>query len=89
VSEAFWRPGQDDVLAPYAERYIAALPTLHEGGMVPGLTLAASLFPVFGIDEVWVRHARETAAGQAAPVVVGALTERSEEVLRMVRTRTM
>jgi aminopeptidase N len=89
VSTAFWRPGQDEVLAPYAERFVEALPTLHEGGMIPGLALTASLFPVFAIDEAWVQHAREVAASQAAPVVVGALTERSEEVLRMVRTRAL
>ena len=89
VAAAFWRPGQDEVLAPYAERYIEALPTLHEGGMIPGLALTASLFPVYAIDEAWVARAREVAAAQAAPVVIGSLTERSEEVLRMVRTRTV
>ena len=87
VGTAFWRPGQDDVLAPYAERYLEALPTLHEGGMVPGLALTDGLLPVFAIDEAWVARARAVAAEKAAPVVVGALTERSEEVLRMVRAR--
>ncbi|WP_210503718.1 aminopeptidase N [Nocardioides xinjiangensis] len=89
VSEAFWRPGQDEVLAPYAQRYIDALPSLHAGGMIPGLALSYSLFPVFAVDEAWVAHVREVAAAHAAPVVVGALTERSEEVLRMVRTRSL
>jgi aminopeptidase N len=87
VAAAFWRPGQEDVLTPYAQRYLEALPTLHEGGMIPGLALTASLFPVYAVDEAWVAHAREVAAVQAAPVVVGSLTERSEEVLRMVRAR--
>jgi len=87
VAAALWRPGQDDVLAPYAERYVEALPTLHEGGMIPGLALTTALFPVYAIDEAWVGRARATAAAHAAPVVVGALTERSEEVLRMVRAR--
>jgi aminopeptidase N len=89
VAPAFWRPGQDELLAPYAERYVEALPTMHDGGMIPGLALTASLFPVYAIDEAWVTHAREVAATRAAPVVVGALTERSEEVLRMVRTRAL
>ncbi len=89
VSDAFWRPGQDKVLAPFAERYIEALPTLHEGGMIPGLSLTFALFPVFAIDAAWVRHAREVAAAQSAPVVIGALTECSEEVLRMVHTRAL
>ena len=89
VGPAFWRPGQDDVLAPYAARYLEALPTLHEGGMIPGLALTASLFPVYAIDEAWIGQAREVAAAEAAPVVVSALTERSEEVLRMVRARSL
>ncbi|RYC13788.1 aminopeptidase N [Nocardioides zhouii] len=89
ISDAFWRPGQDDVLTPYAERYVAALPSLHEGGMIPGLALSFVLFPVFAIDEAWVDHAREVAAADAAPVVVGSLTERSEEVLRMLRARSL
>ena len=75
------------VLAPFPGRYLEALPTLHEGGMIPGLALTAHLFPLFAIDEAWVARAREVAAAQAAPVVVSALTERSEEVLRMVRAR--
>ena len=58
VAAAFWRPGQEDVLAPYAERYLEALPTLHEGGMIPGLALTASLFPVYAIDEAWVARPR-------------------------------
>ncbi|HEV2796365.1 MAG TPA: aminopeptidase N, partial [Nocardioides sp.] len=87
VAAAFWRPGQDEVLAPYTERYLEAVQTFHEGGMIPGLALTASLFPVFAIDEAWVAHAREVAATKAAPVVISALTERSEEVLRMVHTR--
>ncbi|MCW2737553.1 aminopeptidase N [Nocardioides sp.] len=89
VAAAFWRPGQDDVLAPYAERYIEALPTLHDGGMIPGLALTSSLFPVYAIDEAGVERARKVAAAEAAPVVVGSLTERSEAVLRMVRTRAL
>ncbi|NYE37648.1 aminopeptidase N [Nocardioides cavernae] len=89
VGPAFWRPGQDEVLAPYAERFLEVLPRLHDGGMIPGLALTDSLFPVFAVDEAWVRRAREAAAAGAAPVVVGALTERSEEVLRMLRARRL
>ena len=58
VATALWRPGQDDVLAPYAERYVEALPTLHEGGMIPGLALTTALFPVYAIDEAWVGRVR-------------------------------
>ncbi len=75
------------MLAPCTERYLEGLSTFHEGGMIPGLALTANLFPLFAIDEAWVARAREVAAAQAAPVVISALTERSEEVLRMVRSR--
>ena len=87
VAAALWRPGQEEVLAPFLDRYLDALPTLHEGGMIPGLALTATLFPLYAVDEAWVARAREVAAAQAAPVVISALTERSEEVLRMVRSR--
>ena len=87
VAAALWRPGQEEVLAPFLDRYLEALPTLHEGGMIPGLALTATLFPLYAVDEAWVARAREVAAAQAAPVVISALTERSEEVLRMVRSR--
>ena len=87
VAAALWRPGQERVLAPFLDRYLEALPSLHEGGMIPGLALTATLFPVYAVDEAWVKRAREVAAAQAAPVVISALTERSEEVLRMVHAR--
>ncbi len=89
VAVAFWRPGQDEVLRPYTERYLEGIPHFHEGGMIPGLALTAALFPVYGVDEAWVGRAREVASAQAAPVVVGSLTERSEEVVRMVRARAL
>ena len=89
VSNAFWRPGQDEVLAPYADRYLEALPVLHEGGMIPGLALTFLLFPIYAIDEAYVERTREVAAAHAAPVVIGSLTERSEAVLRMLRTRAL
>jgi aminopeptidase N len=57
--------------------------------MIPGLALTHVLFPVHAIDQAYVRRAREVAAAEAAPVVVGSLTERSEEVLRMLRARTL
>ncbi|GLY30688.1 aminopeptidase N [Kineosporia sp. NBRC 101731] len=88
VSSAFWRPGQEAVLAGYSERYLALLPTLHRGGMIPALHLSRDLFPVFGIDEAYVARVTEAAAaGDVAPVVAKTLAERADEVARMLRTR--
>ena len=46
-------------------------------------------FYAWAVDEAWVARAREVAAAEAAPVVVGSLTERSELVLRMLRARAL
>jgi aminopeptidase N len=86
VAAAFWCPGQDDLLAPYAERYLELLPDLHHGGMIPAMVYTARLFPMFAIDEAFLVRA-QAAAQQAAPVVRQTLLERSDKVRRMLRAR--
>ncbi|NGN94610.1 aminopeptidase N [Nocardioides sp. KC13] len=34
LSSAFWRPGQDEVLAPYAQRYLDAVAAIRGGGLL-------------------------------------------------------
>jgi len=87
VTTAFWRPGQDDVLAPYAQRYLDLLPQLDRGGMIPAMVYTGRLFPLFAIDEGYL-DAALTAAQQAAPVVRKTVTERADTVRRMLRSRT-
>jgi aminopeptidase N len=86
VAAAFWRPGQDDVLAPYGERYIELLPSLHRGGMIPAMSYGAAWFPLFGIDEQFLGQV-EAAAESAAPVVRKTVAEQADEVRRMLRAR--
>jgi aminopeptidase N len=86
VATAFWRPGQDAVLAPYAERYLDLLPELQRGGMIPAMFHTFRLFPLFAIDESYLPRA-EKAAEQAAPVVHKTLLERADMVRRMLRSR--
>ena len=85
VAAAFWRPGQDDLLAPYAERYLELLPELHRGGMIPAMLYTYRLFPLFGIDAGFLPRA-EAAAGDA-PVVQKTVLERADQVRRMLRSR--
>ncbi|WP_285684443.1 aminopeptidase N [Actinoplanes sp. NBRC 103695] len=89
VATALWRPGQDDVLAPYADKYLDLLPNLHRSGMIVAMYFTRRLFPVFTIDEAWLARAREAAAGDVAPVVRKTLAERADEVSRMLRTRSL
>jgi aminopeptidase N len=51
LSTAFWRPGPTELLALYAESYRAAMPTMHEAGMMTALSVSGFMFPWFGGDE--------------------------------------
>jgi aminopeptidase N len=86
VAAAFWCPGQDTLLAPYAERYLEALPKLHQGGMILAMSYTRRLFPLHAIDATYIERARH-ASQEAVPVVRTTLLERSDEVSRMLRAR--
>ncbi|MEV0904423.1 aminopeptidase N [Streptomyces hokutonensis] len=86
VAAAFWRPGQDALLAPYAERYLEAIPKLHQGGMLLAMGYTRHLFPLHAIDPAYIERARQ-ASQEAVPVVRTTLLERSDEVSRMLRAR--
>jgi aminopeptidase N len=86
VAAAFWRPGQEDVLAPYAQRYLDLVPDLHRGGMLPAMVFTDRLFPLFAVDLAFLDRARASAE-HAAPVVRKTLLERADVVLRMLRSR--
>ncbi|MGW7423337.1 aminopeptidase N [Streptomyces sp. NPDC054813] len=88
VAAAFWRPGQDALLAPYAEHYLAAIPQLDQGGMIPAMVYTSQLFPLYAIDSAYVEKAQQ-AVQEAAPVVRNTLLERSDTVLRMLLARTV
>ncbi|MEU8928571.1 aminopeptidase N [Streptomyces sp. NPDC048409] len=87
VAAAFWRPGQDDLLAPYAEHYLAEMPQLDQGGMIPAMVYTSQLFPLYGIDSAFVEKAQQ-AGQETVPVVRKTLLERADTVLRMLRART-
>ncbi len=86
VTATFWRPGQDALLAPYAERYLDLAPQLHRGGMTPAMVFANRLFPIYAVDEAYLGRA-EAVAVDAAPVVGKYMTERIDVVRRMLRAR--
>ncbi len=88
VTSAFWRPGQDELLAEYADKYVELLPSLQRGGMIPQLYYSLQLFPVFAIDEAYLARVGEAAAADdVTPVVRKTVAERSDEISRMLRSR--
>ncbi|MET0418120.1 MAG: aminopeptidase N, partial [Actinoplanes sp.] len=86
VTTAFWRPGQDALLAGYAEQYLTLLPELGRAGMLPAMAYTQRLFPVFGAGADYPARA-EAAAANAVPVVRKSVRERSDELHRMLRAR--
>jgi aminopeptidase N len=86
VATAFWAPGQDAVLQPYAERYLELLPTFGENGMVFAMVYAARLFPLFGVDDGFPDRVLAAAVG-TAPVVQKSVVERADRLRRMLRAR--
>jgi aminopeptidase N len=86
VATAFWRPGQDDLLAPYTERYLKLLPELDRGGMIPAMVHTNELFPQVAVDEAFLGRV-EASAEQAAPVVRRTALEKADVVRRMLRSR--
>jgi aminopeptidase N len=88
LASAFWQPGQPDTVAPFAERYLDALPDLGSAGMISAMVRAQAMFPMFGVGREFVD--RVVAATQTAgfsPVVRGRVLDRADQLERMLRAR--
>ncbi|WP_319462573.1 aminopeptidase N [Micromonospora sp. RTP1Z1] len=88
AGRAFWRPSAGDVLRPFADAYIAAVPSMHEGGMLWAMVLSAAMFPRVGVDKSVANRLAEAAsrAGVSA-LVAKSVRERVDELRRMLRAR--
>jgi aminopeptidase N len=86
VARAFWRPGQDEILAPYGEKYLSLLPGFERGGMIPAMVFSGRLLPRFGTTDDFPSRAEKVAA-EAAPVVRQTVLEYGDELRRMLRAR--
>ena len=86
IGTAFWRPGQEHLLAAYPQRYLDLVPTLDRGGMIIGSAYTVALFPLFAVDDAFLARAL-AAAESATPAVAKPLTERADLVRRMLRSR--
>ncbi|WP_127500609.1 aminopeptidase N [Actinoplanes solisilvae] len=87
VTTAFWRPGQDALLAGYADKYLALLPSLGRGGMVPSMVYSGRLLPRFGIGADFPGRA-EKAVTDAVPVIRQTVLERADLLRRMLLARS-
>ena len=58
---AFWQPQQDDVLLPYADRFLDEIPALAGGGMLAVFGLMFGMFPQVA-DDAFVERAQGMAS---------------------------
>ncbi|HEX4687102.1 MAG TPA: aminopeptidase N [Nocardioides sp.] len=84
---AFWQPQQDDVLLPYANRFLDEIPGLAGGGMLAVFGLMFGMFPQVG-DDAFVQRANGMAADPTCdPTVRAALLIGTDNLARMERSR--
>jgi aminopeptidase N len=90
VGRAFWRRSQDEILAPYADRFLTSLPTLHLGGMIPAIAQSKGLYPRAGVDAAYPAKAIAATRGDGvSPVVAKLVTELTDRLSRILRTRAL
>jgi aminopeptidase N len=88
VTGAFWRPGQASLLTPYAERYLAAIPSMHEQGMMSAIAVASTMFPRFGVGPDFADALVETASADGvSPLVSSRVLEATDRLRRMLVAR--
>jgi aminopeptidase N len=80
VGRAFWRPGQEQLLTAYAERFLESLRQVSDTGMMWALGLSGGFYPAVGGEDGFSNRL-EAAAGDdgVSPLVrrtVGELTDR-------------
>ena len=87
TAAAFWRPGQTDLLMPYAHRYLDEMTRVLDGGMLSRLSLVRSMLPMIG-DAEFVRRAQQLAdAPDTNPTVRSIVLTGLDSLTRMMRAR--
>jgi aminopeptidase N len=85
---AFWRRGQDEVLAPYRDAYLDGLAGMGASGMQWALALTRSMFPRADADRLFLERLEAAAfAPDVAPVVSLRVRERVDLLGRMLTGR--
>jgi aminopeptidase N len=84
---AFWQPLQDDLLAPYGDRFLDAIPSLAGGGMLTVFGLMYGMFPQVASDGFLARANAVAAEPGCDPTVRAALLIGADTLTRMNRAR--
>ena len=89
IGRSFWRPGQDDLVTPYAESFLQSLPELGNAGMLWALCLSRGFYPAVGGGDDFLERLG-TAAGHdsVSPLVRHNVRELNDRRRRREAART-
>ncbi|MFN8195173.1 MAG: aminopeptidase N [Nocardioidaceae bacterium] len=89
VADAFWRPGQDELLLPFAARYLDELRALGHGGMLELGSLAGAMQPRTA-DDAYLARARDLAdSPDTWPMIRTVLLSNVDTLTRQLRARSL
>ncbi|TQL68732.1 aminopeptidase N [Nocardioides albertanoniae] len=86
LPNAFWRPGQQDVLAPYAGRYLESIAAIQGGGLL-NYGLQTRFYPATAGEEVIGAVEASLAGGALVPFVHRSLVARLDTHRRQLAAR--
>jgi aminopeptidase N len=86
VASRFWRPGQEDLLLPWAHRWFDEIDRLPPGGLLSTMSLVRMTYPPIGDDAV-LERARAAAVADVPAPVRSMLVMGADRLGRMLRAR--
>jgi len=88
VATAFWRPGQRELLIPFAHRYVDEAAQLSGGGMLAVMSLFRMMVPGVADDDVIARGRAAAADPTMLPQVRSTMLTAMDTLARMQRAQT-
>jgi aminopeptidase N len=90
IGQSFWRPGQEELVTPYAEKFLASLPRFGDAGMIWAGSLTFAFYPSVGGEDGFVDRLDEAAGGDGvSPVVRETVRDINERRRRRDAARAM
>jgi aminopeptidase N len=87
VAEAFWRPGQTELLLPWAHRFFDEAEHVRTGGMLAVMSLIAATYPTISDEDVLVRARAAADTPDVLPPVRSRLLTGADTMARVLRAR--
>ncbi|MFN8191171.1 MAG: aminopeptidase N [Nocardioidaceae bacterium] len=87
LARCFWRPGQDELLLPYGERYLQQVTDLGSGGMLELGSIVAAMYPLVATEDFLARATVIAEDPATPPYVRAPLLKETDTLRRKLRAR--